>query len=146
VGSVGHSAGDLRNAEVTTTLPLACASYEAHGTTADQRDLNDSQRGYYAAAPTVLSHFEAEAKKRQREGGAKGGRGSASIGAERSEVAHRAVDDAAIAFDTSPRQVQRGKLVIQKGCYTASAPPADLKPLGRRDHDRLWRAYPDVVS
>jgi hypothetical protein len=67
-------------------------------------------------AARALPFFEAEAKKRQivgaEVGGKKAGRGriaSAPIGAQ--AIAHRAVDDAAKAFDTSPRNVQRGKLV-----------------------------------
>ena len=82
-----------------------------------RRHLNESQRGLVAAE--ALPFFEAEARKRQEAGrGAdgSGGRGrkktSAPIGAQ---VSHRAADDAAAAFGTSPRNVQRGKAVKDSG-------------------------------
>jgi hypothetical protein len=76
-----------------------------------RRHLTDSQRGHAAGA--ALPFFEAEAKKRQllgqKAGGEKAGRGrkgSGPIGPQ--AIKHRARDDAAKAFNTSPRNVQRG--------------------------------------
>jgi hypothetical protein len=65
-----------------------------------------------ARAAGALPFFEARARERQAHGKTAPGKHSAPIGAQRSEVAHRAVDDAAIAFDTSPRNVQRGWQIL----------------------------------
>jgi hypothetical protein len=59
-----------------------------------------AQRGCCAAR--ALPFFEAEAKKRQTGRPKAGEEKSAPIGAQ---LKHRAVDDAAKAFDTSPRNV-----------------------------------------
>ena len=71
-----------------------------------RRHLNSEQRGY--AAALALPFFEAEAKKRQVDAGKETGRGhkrSGPIGPDLS--VHRAADDAAEAFNTSSRNVQR---------------------------------------
>jgi ParB family chromosome partitioning protein len=73
-----------------------------------RRHLSDSQRGYCAAQ--ALPFFEAEARKRQT-GRPQAGK-SGPIGPQ---LKHRARDDAAVAFGTSPRNVQRGKAVADKG-------------------------------
>jgi len=67
----------------------------------------------------ALPFFEVEAQKRkiegQKAGGVKAGRGrkaSGPIGPK--AIEHRARDDAAKAFGTTPRMVQRGKFVLAK--------------------------------
>ena len=61
---------------------------------------------YCAADPQVLSHFDAEAKKRQAHGKTAPGKHSSPNGEKRKSAGHLAADDAAAAFDTLPRQVQ----------------------------------------
>ena len=107
-----------------------------------RRHLTDSQRGL--AAAKALPFFEDEAKKRQEAGQAKGREvrkaGCGPIGPQPTTApratpavpslpavprpapapapippAHRARDDAAAAFGTTPRNVQRGKVVVTDG-------------------------------
>lgn len=70
-----------------------------------RRHLNGSQRGM--AAAKALSFYEDEAKRRMATKGA-------PIGAPQEEK-HRAADDAAVAFDTTARTVQRAKTVSTNG-------------------------------
>jgi hypothetical protein len=62
-------------------------------------------------AARALPFFEQEAKKRQTGRPKTGEQKSSPIGGDLRRD-HLAVDDAAIAFDTSPRNVQRGKLCL----------------------------------
>jgi ParB family chromosome partitioning protein len=85
-----------------------------------RRQMNDGQRSYCAAL--AMPFFEAEAKKRQmagqKAGGKKAGRGrkgSGPNGPQAKTKKHRARDDAAKAFNTSSRTVQRSKLIHDKG-------------------------------
>ena len=55
----------------------------------------------------ALPFFEAEAKQRQIESGKEIGRGCERCGPIGPHLKHRARDDAAQAFNTSPRNVQR---------------------------------------
>jgi phage N-6-adenine-methyltransferase len=109
-----------------------------------RRHLDESQRGWVGAA--ALPFFEADAKKRQLTGkGAdnSGGRGkkktSGPIGPQ---VSHRARDDAAKAFATSPRNIQRGKTVREKGSKKLNdAVSQGLLKLGKAE--QLTKLYPD---
>lgn len=78
-----------------------------------RRHLNESQRQW--AAAKALPFYEAEAKKRQAHGATAPGKPkehSGPIGPQRKP--HRARDDAAKAFSTSDRGVQRAKQVQAK--------------------------------
>jgi phage N-6-adenine-methyltransferase len=101
-----------------------------------RRHLDDSQRGHVGAA--ALPFFEAEAKKRQT-GRPKAGQKSGPIGPQ---LKHRARDDAAKAFGTSPRNIQRGKTVHEKGSRKLNDAVAQgLLKLGKAEH--LVKIYPD---
>lgn len=76
-----------------------------------RRHLNESQRGL--AAAKALPFFEEEAKRRQAHGQTAPGKRLSPIGDERQK--HLAADDAAAAFSTTSRTVQRAKTVRNKG-------------------------------
>jgi ParB family chromosome partitioning protein len=87
-----------------------------------RRQMNDGQRSYCAAL--AMPFFEAEAKKRQEATGPRGkegGRGKKKPSSpngekgKRKSAGHLAADDAAKAFNTSSRTVQRSKLIHDKG-------------------------------
>lgn len=84
-----------------------------------RRHLSDSQR--QLAAAKALPFYEDEANKRKAEAGRKSAPGrpaevkSGPIGPQLPAEPHRARDDAAKAFGTSDRGVQRGKSVLDKG-------------------------------
>lgn len=100
-----------------------------------RRHLNDSQRGLVGAA--ALPFFEAEAKLRQgKRTDLKGT--SAPIGAQ----VKRAADDAAAAFSTTSRQIQRGKTVHKKGSKKLNdAVAAGELSLGKAEE--IVKTYPD---
>ena len=100
-----------------------------------RRHLSESQRGHTGAA--ALPFFEAEAKKRQ----ARKPKGlSGPIGPDKIE--HRARDDAAKAFATSPRNIQRGKFVRENGSKKLNDTVAqDLLSLGKAE--QLIKTYSD---
>ena len=99
-----------------------------------RRHLNDSQRGLAAAA--ALPFFEAEAQQRTRGKSKIGG----PIGPPISK--HRARDDAATAFGTSPRNVQRGKAVRSKGSKKLNdAVATGQLSLGKAE--QIVNTYPD---
>lgn len=107
-----------------------------------RRHLTDSQRGLAASA--ALPFFEAEAKRRQVETGKIAGRGqdksSAPIGADL--LPRRAADDAAVAFSTTPRNVQRGKTVRSKGSKKlVEAVAQGQLTLGKAE--QIVSSYPD---
>jgi len=110
-----------------------------------RRHLKESQRAWAAAG--AVPFFKAEAKERQEAGGERGkegGRGkrkpSAPIGAKGLE--HRAADDAAAAFGTSPRNVQRGIAVREKGSAKLNeAVQGGRLTLGKAE--QVVKTYPD---
>jgi len=105
-----------------------------------RRHLNSEQRGYCAAR--ALPFFEAEAKKRMAEGGKQKG---APIGAGLEKPPHRAADDAARAFDTSPRNVQRAKSVKDKGSKKLNEAVAQGRlSLGKAEE--ITKKYPDKAK
>jgi phage N-6-adenine-methyltransferase len=110
-----------------------------------RRHLDESQRGWVGAA--ALPFFEAEAKKRMAEGGKVGGKkagrgrkGASPIGDK--PIKHLAADDAAKAFGTSPRNIQRGKTVHEKGSKKLNdAVARGTLKLGKAEH--VIKLYPD---
>lgn len=98
-----------------------------------RRHLNDSQR--QMAAARSLPFFEAEAKQRTRGPAREKG---APIGAPK----HRASDDAALAFGTSPRGVERAKSVQAKGSKKL-VEAVERGELSLAKAEQITKLYPD---
>jgi len=97
-----------------------------------RRHLTGDQRAM--AAARALPFYEAEAKKRMATKGA-------PIGAPQ-ETKHRASDDAARAFGTTPRTVQRAKTVQKKGSRKLNeAVATSALSLGKAED--ITKHYPD---
>lgn len=98
-----------------------------------RRHLNDSQRSM--AAAKALPFFEQEAKERTRGPAREKG---APIGAPK----HRASEDAALAFSTSPRTVERAKSVQAKGSNKLND-AVDRGKLSLGKAEQIIKQHPD---